>query len=253
MSAWPWHAQNQYTVTWDWHDVSAKSAITLFTVQQKAQCRICFAELKSIGCVQHCFRHALGKMHQTTKLFVDGSVSFKKQGPFRNNTQQASQELVKKMPNTSTSLVLVVQKKSIARSLVLQIQKKKHKWLLLHDYKIQARQQIEIKDKHKKKEFASFMLNEIDEHQCFWIKSCLQTRQHVTSVVILINTTAEYGDHNNLTKFMSMYETLQKWMCCPDYFITNFSASSFFAEKTICRVNLPGHARCVCVSSEQWN
>lgn len=147
---------------------------TMLTVQQKAQCVIWYAESKSIVSVQRLFRRTYpGQTAPDNKAIVRWFNQFRETGtvgkksrPGRPRTSEENVERIRQSCVRSP-------KKSIARrSLQLNIPKTTiqnvlHKRLRLHAYKIQIHQQIKPTDRPKRTEFASFLLNVIDDNPNF--------------------------------------------------------------------------------------
>lgn len=146
----------------------------MLTVQQKAQCIIWFAELKSIVSVQRRFRQTyVGQIAPDDKAIRRWFNQFRETGNVEKKHStgrpRTSEENVERIRQSCVRSP----KKSIARrSLELQIPKTTiqnilHKRLRLHAYKIQLRQQIKLTDRPKRKEFACFMLEQIDDDPDF--------------------------------------------------------------------------------------
>lgn len=146
----------------------------MLTVQQKAQCVLWFAELKSIISVQRRFRETYpGQKAPDDKAirrwfnqFRDTGSVLKGHSPGRPKTSEDTVE------NIRQSCVRSPKKSLARRSLQLNLPKSTvytvmRKRLRLHAYKIQIRQQIKPTDRPKRTDFAALMLNEIDDNPNF--------------------------------------------------------------------------------------
>ena len=146
-------------------------ASTMLTAQQKAQCVLWYAEFKSIVRVQRQFRVTYrGHKAPDDKAircwcnqFRDTGSVLKGHSPGRPRTSEDKVEEIRQSCIRSP-------KKSIARrSLQLNIPKSTlhdviRRRLRLRAYKIQLRHQIKPADRPTRTDFASFMLNAIDDN-----------------------------------------------------------------------------------------
>lgn len=143
------------------------------TTQQKAQCVLWYAELKSVTTVQRKFRNQYDErpptrasIYRWMKLFKErGSVEGKK-SPGRTRTSDAAVERVRDAFQSSPrkSVRTAARELQLPRSTVHDILRKR---LHLHPYKIQMAQHLYPADEDRRKEFAMDMLARLDEDPSF--------------------------------------------------------------------------------------
>ena len=146
----------------------------MWTMQQKAQFVLWYAEFKSIVVVQQkwCTLHPREKapddkeLNQWMKQFKETGSLSKGASPGRPSTSEENFEQITqsgvRSPKNSTayrSLALGIAKTTIQNVL--------HMHLRLHAYKIQLRHEIKPDDKIKRVEFAFFMLSKIYDDESF--------------------------------------------------------------------------------------
>jgi len=151
----------------------------MWSVYQKAQFVLWYAELRSVVAVQHKWRSLHpGEKPPTDKVlnrwmnqFTETDTVEKQKSTGRPRTSEEDIERIRQSCIRSP-------KNSIARRNVKLwipktiIQNVLHKRLRLHAYKIQPKQLFKPDDRPKCVEFATFMLNAIDEDETFLRRIC---------------------------------------------------------------------------------
>ena len=148
----------------------------MWTVHQKAQFVLWYAELKSVVTVQRkCRSLHTGEKPPTDKALNRWMNQFKETGTFGKQKStgwpRTSEEDVE-LERIRQSCIRSPKKSTARRSVTLGIPKSTiqnvlQKRLRLHAYKIQLKQEIKPDDRPKCVEFATFTLNTIDEDKTF--------------------------------------------------------------------------------------
>jgi hypothetical protein len=164
-----------------WRAVSQCQSVSvmMWTIQQKAQFVLWYAELKSVVAVQckwqtlHPGEKAPGDkaLNRWLKQFEEtGSVAKQKSSgrprSLEENVERIRQSCVRspKKAIAHRSLALGIPKSTIQNVL--------HKRLCLHAYKIELKHEIRPDDWPKRSEYADFMLNQIDDNETFLRQVC---------------------------------------------------------------------------------
>lgn len=213
---------------------------TMLNVQQKAQCVIWYAESKSPVSVQRLFQRTYpGQTVPDYKAIIRWFNQFKETGTVEKKSRPGRPPTSEENIERIRQSCLRSPKKSIARrSVELQIPKTTiqnvlHKRLRLHAYKIQIRQQIKPTDRPMRAEFASFMLNGIDDNPNF-LQRVLFTDEatfHINGSVNRYNCRI-WGSQqpNEIQEYVRDSPKLNVWC---GLFHDQVIGPFFFVEKTI--------------------
>ena len=153
-------------------------------VQQKDQFVLWYAELKSVMAVQRKWRSLHpGEKPPTDKALNQWMNQFKETGTVEKQKSTGRPRTSEDVERIRQSCIRSPKKSIPRRSVTLGIPKSTihnilHKRLRFHAYKIQLKQEFKPDERPKHVEFATFVLNAIDEDETFLRRICFRTRQH---------------------------------------------------------------------------
>jgi len=149
----------------------------MWTIHQKTQFVLWYAELKSVVAVLRKWRSLHpGEKPPTDKALKRWMNQFKETGTVKKQKSTGRPRTPEDVERIRQSCI-ISNKNQLQVSVTLGIPKTTiqnvlHKGLRLHAYKIQLKQEIKPDDRPKCVEFATFMLNAIDEDETFLRRIC---------------------------------------------------------------------------------